>query len=260
MQENQQRQEKVGKTNVRERKKPRAFLSFLSYMYYLIVSVGATLAVAVVAWYYVAWRISERSYSWDLYVGTIVLILLDLLCLIMVIALVKESSRSFRLRKQRHNNDLLPSPDNDKTTRFIFYAPEDAIFAEQLRADLHDRGLDCGFRLTVPMEGAKRVPLGCVLQYDQMLLVLSEHTSTSKWVEKAVKIALDKERLTRHTALFPLYLRIMALDVNNGWSARIHNSHKIEDFTGWEQQDQYQQALDQLVNDLKARFNVKKST
>ena len=69
-------------------------------MYYLILSVGATLAVAAVAWYYVAGVISEGSSFWDLYVGTIVFILSDLLCLLMVIVHVKEGLRSRRLHKQ----------------------------------------------------------------------------------------------------------------------------------------------------------------
>jgi hypothetical protein len=87
--------------------------------------------------------------------------------------------------------------------------------------------------------------------HDKLLLVLSEHSVNSKWVEKEVETAFDKETLD-HTVLFPLRLDDAVMKTDRAWAADIRRTRHIGDFTDWKDQDAFQVAFDRLLRDLKA--------
>jgi len=89
--------------------------------------------------------------------------------------------------------------------------------------------------------------------YDKLLLVLSEHTVNSQWVEHEVEMALAKERRENRTVLFPIRLDETILEMDyDGWPAEVRDTRHIGDFTRWKQRDDYQQAFERLLRDLKA--------
>ena len=92
-----------------------------------------------------------------------------------------------------------------------------------------------------------------------MLLVLSEHSVNSKWVEKEVETAFDKEtpdhfdkETPDHTVLFPIRLDDAVMKTDRAWAADIRRTRHIGDFSRWKDHDAYQKAFDRLLRDLKA--------
>jgi len=51
--------------------------------------------------------------------------------------------------------------------------------------------------------------------------------------------------------LFPIRLDEAIMQATSGWPALIRNSRHIGDFTNWKQHDDYQQAFERLLRDLK---------
>jgi len=90
---------------------------------------------------------------------------------------------------------------------------------------------------------------GC---YDKLLLMLSEHSVGSDWVEKEVETAMEREREQKRTMLFPIRLDDAVMKIKTGWPADIRRQRHIVDFTTWKDHDAYQKAFDRLLRDLKA--------
>jgi predicted ATPase with chaperone activity len=86
--------------------------------------------------------------------------------------------------------------------------------------------------------------------HDKLLLVLSEESVNSEWVEKEVETAFEKERERKETVLFPIRLDDAVMDIKTGWPADIRRSRHIGDFTKWEQHSHYKKAFDRLLKDL----------
>ncbi len=76
--------------------------------------------------------------------------------------------------------------------------------------------------------------------YDKLLVVLSEHSVTSLWVENEVMAALEKGHTQQKLVLFPIKLDETVMQTNLPWAANIRRSRHIGDFTNWKQHDDYQ--------------------
>ncbi len=74
----------------------------------------------------------------------------------------------------------------------------------------------------------------------------------SQCVEQEVKTALAKEREGQPLVLFPIRLDETVIQRAGGWPTFIRNTCNIGDFTRWKRRDDYQQALERLLRDLKA--------
>lgn len=136
----------------------------------------------------------------------------------------------------------------------ISYSSKDQTFADRLYHDLQLRGVRCWFapedlkigdRIRVEIDNAIRI-------YDKLLLVLSEHSLASQWVEHEVESALNKERDSGGTVLFPIRLDSTPMHVDRGWPALVRRTRHIGDFCEWMRGEKYQQALDRLIEDLRA--------
>jgi hypothetical protein len=137
---------------------------------------------------------------------------------------------------------------------FISYSSRDEAFARRLHADLQSRGVRCWFAPEDLKIGDKIRPRidESIRLYDKLLLVLSEYSVSSQWVEQEVETALEKERKDNRTVLFPIRLDKAVMDIEGGWPALIRNTRNIGDFTRWKRHDAYQKSLDRLLRDLKA--------
>ena len=88
--------------------------------------------------------------------------------------------------------------------------------------------------------------------YDKLLLVLSQTSVVSPWVEQEVETAMEEESKRGTTILFPVRIDNTVMTIETGWPAMIHRTRHIGDFTQWKAHDAYQQAFDRLLRDLKA--------
>lgn len=142
----------------------------------------------------------------------------------------------------------------DYYTCFISYSSKDEGFAERLYADLQSRGVRCWFA-PHHMQIGNKIRAGiddAIHMQDRLLLVLSEHSIASDWVEHEVETALARERRDKRTILFPIRLDAVILArTHTGWPALVQNERHIGDFTGWKDHDRYQIAFERLLHDLK---------
>ena len=80
---------------------------------------------------------------------------------------------------------------------FISYSSKDEDFAKRLYADLQTEHVRCWFAPEDLKIGEKFRPRidEAIRWYDKLLLVLSENSVNSPWVEKEVETAFEKERV-----------------------------------------------------------------
>lgn len=139
---------------------------------------------------------------------------------------------------------------------FISYTHQDNIFARHLHAYLQDRGVRCWFAPHDMKIGDKiRSRIDQMIhQQDKLLLILSEHSVVSDWVEHEVETALAREHKEKRTILFPIRLDNAILEREyTGWAALVQHERHIGDFTNWSDPQAYQQAFDRLLRDLKSQ-------
>lgn len=138
---------------------------------------------------------------------------------------------------------------------FISYSSDDQEFAGRLHADLQARGVRCWFAPHDLPIGARIRPAidESIRAHDKLLLVLSETSVSSQWVEQEVETALAREREPGgKTVLFPIRIDDAVMKTNSGWPALLKNTRNVGDFTRWKEHDSYQMAFDRLLRDLKA--------
>jgi hypothetical protein len=137
---------------------------------------------------------------------------------------------------------------------FISYSSNDRVFAERLYVDLQNKGVRCWFApedMKIGDSIRDRIDQ-TIRVHDKLLLILSEKSITSKWVEAEVEAALDKEKQLGRMVLFPIRLDNKVMDINVGWPALIKRARNIGDFTNWKEHDLYQKSFQRLLRDLKA--------
>jgi TIR domain len=86
---------------------------------------------------------------------------------------------------------------------------------------------------------------------DKVLLVLSERSIASDWVEDEVTKAYAEERRRGMTVLFPIRLDDTVFATNEAWALKLRDNRNIGDFRCWKEHDAYQKALDRLLCDLR---------
>jgi len=137
-------------------------------------------------------------------------------------------------------------------TCFISYSSKDQEFVERLYADLQSKGVRCWFAPEDLKTGDKirdRIDQSIRL-HDKLLLVLSEHSVNSSWVEFEVEAAIAKESSKQTLMLFPIRLDSAVKDSPSSWAAHIRRTRHITDFSKWKQHDAYQKVLNRLLRDL----------
>jgi hypothetical protein len=138
---------------------------------------------------------------------------------------------------------------------FISHSSKDKKFVDRLHADLQAKNIRCwyapedlkiGDKFRIRIEESIRI-------YDKVMIVLSENSIRSAWVEEEVEAALERER--QHpgsTVLFPIRLDGTVMTTNQPWAASLRRIRHIGDFSRWKNHDSYQKAFDRLLRDLKS--------
>jgi TIR domain-containing protein/pentapeptide repeat protein len=137
---------------------------------------------------------------------------------------------------------------------FISYSSRDEALAQRLHADLQDKGVRCWFApedLKIGDEFRSRIDES-IQVYDRLLLILSEHSVKSRWVQKEVETAFEREGKENRTILFPIRIDEAVMQSLVGWAADIRRMRHIGDFRQWKDYGAYQQAFNRLLHDLKA--------
>jgi hypothetical protein len=138
-------------------------------------------------------------------------------------------------------------------TCFISYSSKDQDFAERLYADLQHKGVRCWYApedLKIGDKFRTRIDESIRLN-DKLLLILSEHSVNSPWVEKEVETAFEKEHHNNSLVLFPIKLDETVMHTDQAWAADIRRMRHIGDLTRWKDHDAYQRGLKRLLRDLK---------
>jgi hypothetical protein len=137
---------------------------------------------------------------------------------------------------------------------FISYSHKDEKFARRLWEGLQINNVRCWYAPHDMKIGDKIRPVidDSIRVYDKLLLILSEHSVQSDWVEHEVEHALDIEREKKKNMLFPVRLDDAIMDSKYGWAGNIKRQRHIGDFTQWKDHDAYQKTFDRLLRDLKA--------
>ncbi len=150
----------------------------------------------------------------------------------------------------------------DYYTCFISYSSKDQDFVESLHADLQSKGVRCWFAPEDMKIGDKIRPRidENIRLCEKLLLILSQHSIESVWVEKEVETAFEKERYgkehgKKQTVLFPIRLDETIMQTSEAWAADVRRTRLIGDFSKWKNHDDYQKAFARLLRDLKADFS-----
>jgi hypothetical protein len=137
---------------------------------------------------------------------------------------------------------------------FISYSSQDDDFAQRLHADLQQKGVRCwlapedlkiGDKFRTRIDESIRV-------YDKLMVVLSENSIRSRWVEEEVEAAFEREDKQKKLVLFPIRLDDAVMETDQAWAASLRRTRHIGDFRAWKDHDPYQKSFQRLLRDLKA--------
>ena len=139
-------------------------------------------------------------------------------------------------------------------TCFISYSSQDQEFAERPHADLQAKGVPCWFAaedLKIGQKFQEKIE-DSIRRHDKLLLVLSEKSIQSPWVEREVQAAFEREHKSKKLVLFPIRLDETVMETTKAWAADIRRTRHIGEFGQWREHNSYKKALERLLRDLKA--------
>lgn len=145
---------------------------------------------------------------------------------------------------------------------FISYSGKDEEFARRLHSRMREAELRVWFA-PENMKGGDKLydQIDRAIQYhDRLLLVLSESSLRSKWVELEIRRARKVEIREGRRKLFPI--RLVGYEALQAWAcidsatgedmAEEVRSYFIPDFSNWKNHDDLERAFARLLADLKA--------
>ncbi len=135
---------------------------------------------------------------------------------------------------------------------FISYATKNSDFVNRLYADLQDKGVRCWYAPEDMKIGGKILDslYEGIRTHEKLLLVLSEESVRSDWVEDEVNRAFAEERDRKQTMVFPVRLDDAVMTARHAWAQKIRENRHIGDFREWWDPHRYSDSLDRLLRDL----------
>ena len=137
---------------------------------------------------------------------------------------------------------------------FISFSGNDRNFIEKIGEDLQREGVRCWYAPEeMKMGDAIRQQVDQLIRVqDKLLVVLSKFSVESQWIQKEVEAALEEEGNRNRTVLFPVRLDSGQMDAEKSWLKALEKSHKIYDFSGWQNWEAYFTQFSLLADDLKS--------
>jgi uncharacterized protein YjbI with pentapeptide repeats len=139
---------------------------------------------------------------------------------------------------------------------FISHSSVDASLAQRIHADLQAVGVRSWLAETDFRTGdrIRQTIDNAIRTHDKLLIVLSEASVGSQWVEDEVESALELERQSadRSEVLFPIRIDEAVMVTGKAWASTLRRVRHICDFRGWEDDHRYAVALARLLRDLRA--------
>jgi len=89
-----------------------------------------------------------------------------------------------------------------------------------------------------------------VASREKPLLILSEKSIDSDWVEDEVSKAFAEERARKQLVLFPTRIHDAVMKTPEPWARRLRDQRNIGDFRCWKDHDAYKTSFERLVRDL----------
>ncbi len=136
---------------------------------------------------------------------------------------------------------------------FISYSTVDEPFADRLYRDLRREGVRCWFApesLKVGDRFRREIDQS-ILVHDRLLVIMSAASLASAWVEEEVEAALERERRTTGTVLFPIRIDEAVMQTDTAWAASLRRTRHIGDFSGCQDARLYSAAKTRLIRDLR---------
>ncbi len=137
---------------------------------------------------------------------------------------------------------------------FISHSTKDKESAERIYSDLQNKGVRCWYApedLKIGDKFHERIEESIRI-HDKLLIVLSEASVNSTWVEREVQAAREREDRSGKLVLFPIRIDNAVMDTTKAWAADLRRGRHIGDFTRWKDHDSYEKAFERLLRDLKA--------
>lgn len=136
---------------------------------------------------------------------------------------------------------------------FISYASKNSEFADRLYSNLQDRGVRCWYAPEDMKIGGKILDslYEGIRTHEKLLLVLSEYSVLSNWVEDEVDKAFAEERDRGQPVVFPVRLDDAVMSADQAWAQKIRDDRHIGDFRDWKNPLQYSTSLERLLRDLR---------
>jgi len=139
---------------------------------------------------------------------------------------------------------------------FISYSSKDKQFADRLHADLQAKNIRCWYALEDLIIGDKfrtRIEESIRI-YDKVMIVFSENSIQSAWVEDEVEAGLERERKNPGSLiLLPIRLDAAIMETKQAWAASLRRTRHIGDFSNWKNHGAYQKSFERLLRDLKSQ-------
>jgi uncharacterized protein YjbI with pentapeptide repeats len=141
---------------------------------------------------------------------------------------------------------------------FISHSTKDQVFADRLHADLQNKGVRCWFAPHDLPIGAKTWDAidAEIRLRDKLLLILSEASIASEWVEDEVNKAYAEERSRKQVVLFPIRIDNTVMSTDEPWAVKLRDQRNIGNFRQWKKPEEYEKSLDRLLRDLNASKNA----
>jgi uncharacterized protein YjbI with pentapeptide repeats len=155
----------------------------------------------------------------------------------------------YLIRRYRKNSNSSKYADC-----FVSYSSADQSFAERLYADLQSHGVRCWYApKDLPIGAKTRQALtDAIRSNERLIVVLSEYSIGSPWVEKEVETAFEEERSRRTVVLLPVRIDDQVMTSSTAWAADIRSTRNIGNFTLWRTDDMaYRNELNRLLDALK---------
>jgi TIR domain len=122
-----------------------------------------------------------------------------------------------------------------------------------MHADLQNNEVRCWFAPhDMPIGGKILDEIDAAIRLrDKVLLILSEHSIKSGWVEDEVSKAFAEERKRGQIVLFPLRLDDAVVDTSEAWAVKLRDQRNIGGFRRWKDHDGYTRSFERVLRDLK---------